>query len=128
MVCPSSLVRHWLNELKRCISNSTYILGISIEDMKSISESSLKSLGGEALLILSYGSLRKHVEVLRKVEFEVFILDEAHCIKNSSTALAQAMFSMRSKRRLALSGTPVQNEVEDMWSIMNFLLPNYLGE
>jgi hypothetical protein len=145
VVCPPSLVRHWLAEVERAVGDPRLLRGVSLDSLLAAGAGAgagggpsrgpgadslaggLASLDGAALLVVSYSHVRQHSAALSRVEFEVIVLDEAHCIKNAASALARALFALDGKRRLALSGTPVQNEVEDLWSIMNFILPGFLG-
>ncbi|KAJ1396712.1 SNF2 family N-terminal domain-containing protein [Ochromonadaceae sp. CCMP2298] len=84
------------------------------------------ALSPSDVLIVSYDRLRGDAS-LQKISWAMLILDEAHVIRNPATLTAQRVFSLRSQSRLALTGTPVQNHVEEVWSLMNFLLPDYLA-
>jgi len=79
------------------------------------------------LVITSYALIRRDADHHRSLEFDTVILDEAQHIKNRQTQNAQAVKSIRSKHRLVLTGTPLENSVLDLWSIFDFLMPGYLG-
>jgi SNF2 family DNA or RNA helicase len=79
------------------------------------------------LVITSYALLRRDAEYYRGLEFDMVVLDEAQHIKNRQTQNAQAVKSIRTKHRLVLTGTPLENSVLDLWSIFDFLMPGYLG-
>ena len=84
-------------------------------------------IAGSDLIITSYALLRRDAERYRGLEFDTMVLDEAQHIKNRQTQNAQAVKSVRSKHRLVLTGTPLENSVLDLWSIFDFLMPGYLG-
>ena len=79
------------------------------------------------LVITSYALLRRDVDRYQAREFGTVILDEAHHIKNPDSQVAQAACALRSRHRFVLTGTPMENSVRDLWSIMRFALPGYLG-
>src|SRR5204862_3741668 len=79
------------------------------------------------LVITSYALIRRDAERYRGLEFDTVVLDEAQHIKNRQTQNAVAVKSIRSKHRLVLTGTPLENSVLDLWSIFDFLMSGYLG-
>ena len=83
--------------------------------------------GDEHLIITTYGTLRQDIAQLREVEFDYVILDEAQAIKNATTASAKAARLLRARHRLALTGTPIENRVDELWSLFEFLNPGMLG-
>ena len=72
------------------------------------------------MVITSYALLRRDIDTLREIKFSTVVLDEAQHIKNPETQNAQAAFALRAKHRFVLTGTPMENSVRDLWSIMNF--------
>src|SRR5207253_5589840 len=86
-----------------------------------------KSIANADVVITSYALLRRDIDSLRDFNFSTAVLDEAQHIKNPETQNAQAAFSLRATHRFVLTGTPMENSVRDLWSIMNFALPGYLG-
>ena len=87
-----------------------------------------KSIADVDMVITSYALLRRDIDTLREINFSTAVLDEAQHIKNPETQNAQAAFALRAKHRFVLTGTPMENSVRDLWSIMNFALPGYLGD
>ena len=79
------------------------------------------------IVVTSYALLRRDAERYRDLEFDVVVLDEAQHIKNRQTQNAQAVKSVKSRHRIVLTGTPMENSVLDLWSIFDFLMPGYLG-
>ena len=76
---------------------------------------------------MSYGTLRNDTEILRKFEFRLMVLDESQAIKNPSSLTARNLLKIPVKKRIALTGTPIENTLADVWSQMNFLNPGLLG-
>jgi len=79
------------------------------------------------LVLTTYGTLRRDAIAFREMEFDYAILDEAQAIKNSDTAAAKAVRLLKARHRLALSGTPIENHLSDLWSLFEFLNPGLLG-
>src|SRR5205085_2110684 len=79
------------------------------------------------VVVTTYGTLRKDVGTLRETEFDYLILDEAQAIKNASSQTAKAARLLRGRHRLALTGTPVENHLGELWSLIEFLNPGFLG-
>ena len=123
VVCPSSLVHNWIAEAERFLPGMEAI-AIEGRGRKEI----LDSHPAADLLVTSYALLRIDLELYREREFEVVVLDEAQHIKNPEAQVSRAAFRLRAKHRFALTGTPIENSVRDLWSIMNFVMPGYLGE
>jgi SNF2 family DNA or RNA helicase len=76
---------------------------------------------------VTYGTLRRDIQALSQVEFDYVVLDEAQAIKNAATVAAKAARLLRSHHRLALSGTPIENHLGELWSLFEFLNPGVLG-
>ncbi len=79
------------------------------------------------LVLTTYGTMRRDAPKLRDIEFDYVILDEAQAIKNAATASAKAARLLRARHRLALSGTPIENHLGELWSLFEFLNPGLLG-
>lgn len=125
IVVPASLASQWMQEISLHFPRGLLSaqLCTSIEHIDLI-----RSNHSTKVWITTYDFLRRNSLAFQSLAFEMVIVDEAHTIRNPATATAQAVHSLRAKSRLALTGTPIQNNVEDVWSVMQFLLPDYLGE
>ncbi len=122
VVCPSSLVFNWVAEAGK-FTPELKVLALHGADRRAL----LGSMMEYDLVVTSYALLRRDAEFYRGVEFDTVVLDEAQHIKNRQTQNAQAVKAIRSKHRLVLTGTPMENSVLDLWSIFDFLMPGYLG-
>ena len=94
---------------------------------RSRGKSFVKKVANQALVISSYALLHRDVELFQDIPWSGLILDEAQNIKNPETKQAKAARSLQAQYRLALTGTPVENNVGDLWSIMEYLNPGFLG-
>ncbi|MFP4165019.1 MAG: SNF2-related protein [Chitinispirillaceae bacterium] len=123
VVAPRSVVYNWIQETYR------FAPSLSIFDYSDSEPSARKNadLASFDLVIITYGTLRRDISVLQNQEFDYVVLDEAQAIKNKATATAKATRLLKSNHRLALSGTPVENYLSDLWSIFEFLNPGMLG-
>src|SRR5437762_1720991 len=123
VVCPTSLVTNRENEaLKFTPELNTLVLEGADRAVR------FKSIADVDIVVTSYALLRRDIDTLRDINFSTAVLDEAQHIKNPETQNAQAAFALRAKHRFVLTGTPMENSVRDLWSIMNFALPGYLGD
>lgn len=121
IVCPSSLMYNWMSEIEKFKIDVDAVCVTGIQDVRKdiIKEN-------HELYITTYDYLRRDVELYMSMEFEYIVLDEAQFIKNPKTKNAQSVKSLKSKHRLALTGTPIENGLSELWSIFDFLLPGYL--
>jgi superfamily II DNA or RNA helicase len=119
VVCPASLVFNWQREVARFAPELRVAAIVGADRHEREPDANL--------LITSYPLLRRDAERYRDQEFAAVILDEAQHIKNPDTQNAQAAFALRARHRFALTGTPIENSVRDLWSLMHFLMPGYLG-
>lgn len=123
VVCPTSLVYNWKSETERF---SQEISTLIIEGTSS-ERSNLIALANDYDLILtSYDLIKRDIEYYKDIEFEYCILDEAQYIKNSTTQNAKSVKLLKSEVRFALTGTPIENSLADLWSIFDFIMPGYL--
>ena len=122
VVCPTSLVTNWENETRKFTPELKTLV---LEGADRAAR--FKSIADVDIVITSYALLRRDIDTLREINFSTAVLDEAQHIKNPETQNAQAAFALRAKHRFVLTGTPMENSVRDLWSIMNFALPGYLG-
>ena len=122
VVCPSSLVHNWIAEARKFVPELEVV---AIDGPKR--KETLARSGEADLLVTSYALLRLDLEHYRDLEFEVVVLDEAQHIKNPEAQVSKAACALPGRHRFALTGTPIENSVKDLWSIMHFVMPGYLG-
>lgn len=121
IIMPSSLLFSWKKEVEKFLGDTPY-LHQGVNRLKTAEE-----LSCQKIIICSYTTLRIDLSIFQQLHYECLILDEAQSIKNSDTQSAQAVFSLKARFRLSLSGTPVENRLEELWSQFHFLIPNLLG-
>ena len=122
IVCPTSLVENWAIEAARFTPNLRVLTVTGTDRHQKWS-----GLHEHDLVVTSYALLRRDIEQYAAQAFSVAILDEAQHIKNKATQNALAAKRLQARHRLVLTGTPIENGVSDFWSIMDFLMPGYLG-
>ncbi len=122
IVCPTSLVENWAEESARFTPSLKVLLMSGAERHKYWDDAKASDL-----VVTSYALIRRDIDQYREIEFSIILLDEAQHIKNHSTQNAVAAKQLRGDHRLVLTGTPIENSVADLWSIMDFLMPGYLG-
>lgn len=122
IIAPKSLLYNWMSEsAKFCPElKSALYLGLSRQKL-------IPSFGKLDLVVMSYGTMRNDVELLRNYRFNCIVLDESQAIKNPSSQTSRALLKLQSRSRVALTGTPIENTLLDIWSQMNFLNPGLLG-
>lgn len=123
VVCPSSLVHNWVAEAEKFVPE---LKAVAIEGPDR--EAVLAENEDADILVTSYALLRRDEAWYREREFDVVILDEAQHIKNPEAQVSKAAHRLQGSHRFALTGTPVENTPEDLWSIYRFALPGYLGK
>ncbi|MBA3440241.1 MAG: DEAD/DEAH box helicase, partial [Pyrinomonadaceae bacterium] len=125
VVCPMSVVGNWQKEAARFTPDLPVMVhhGLTRAKGKDFKKAAEKNV----LVLSSYALLHRDFEFLKEVEWAGVILDEAQNIKNAQTKQAQAARALSADYRVALTGTPVENNVGDLWSIMEFLNPGFLG-
>ncbi|KAJ3331779.1 btaf1 RNA polymerase II, B-TFIID transcription factor-associated, 170kDa [Kappamyces sp. JEL0680] len=124
VVCPSPLTGHWYFEIKKY---APFMDGIIYSGDKSQRMAIRAKMMRHDVIILSYEVLRNEIDYFSQLRFNYCCLDEGHVIKNPSTKLTKAVKMVKAFHRLILSGTPVQNNVIDLWSLFDFLMPGFLG-
>jgi SNF2 family DNA or RNA helicase len=122
IVCPTSLVFNWVNEVKK-FTPKLRVLALHGPNRHS----HFSEVKNSDLVVTSYALIRRDAEKYKEIEFDTVVLDEAQHIKNRQTQNAQAVKAIRAEHRVVLTGTPLENSVLDLWSIFDFLMPGYLG-
>ncbi len=124
VVCPPTLTGHWYYEILKYADQMRPVLytGNARERARL-----LPKLNTFDVVITSYEVVRNDISNLEGINWLYCILDEGHVIKNAKTKLTKAVKSVRAQHRLILSGTPIQNNVLELWSLFDFLMPGFLG-
>ncbi len=122
IVAPTSVVRNWQRELARFAPTLKVAVwhGPDRHNQKD-------QLDSKEVIITSYALLRRDVDFLASLNFDYSVLDEAQHIKNPSSATAKAAKKLGAERRLALTGTPIENRLSEIWSIFDYVSPGLLG-
>jgi non-specific serine/threonine protein kinase len=127
LVAPASLLANWTSEIERFAPGlKTIVAHPSVIPTKELQSIDAARLQDTDLVITSYGSLVR-VPALAEIPWRLAILDEAQAIKNPTTHQSRAVKRLKSKARIALTGTPVENRLGDLWSIFDFINPGLLG-
>lgn len=124
IICPKTLIHNWYNEIQKFTPGMKTLIacGTTAERTRK-----LRNAKEFEIVITSYPLLQKDISVYTEMEFEHCVIDEAQYIKNPSTRTAKCVKAVKSKYRLALTGTPVENSAMDLWSIFDFAMPGFLG-
>ncbi|MDE5833315.1 MAG: DEAD/DEAH box helicase [Desulfovibrio sp.] len=122
IVVPTSVLPNWEREAEKFVPKlkRLIIYGARREGM-------FKEIEKSDLVITTYALLRRDLESMEKYEFNTVILDEAQNIKNPNTITARAVRRINARMRLCLSGTPIENNLFELWSLFEFLMPGFLG-
>lgn len=133
IVCPTSLSGHWVNEFKKyapMIKTLSYTgpphnrCHLRANSDGAAVKRAIKAVD---VVITSYDIARNDVEMLGSLSWNYMVLDEGHIIRNATSKLSRAIKRYHSNHRLILSGTPIQNNVLELWSLFDFLMPGFLG-
>ncbi|MBS1150430.1 MAG: SNF2/helicase domain protein [Myxococcaceae bacterium] len=122
VVAPTSVLANWEREIEKFTPGLTCVTWHG-QDRHEKAE----QLHGVDVVLTSYALIRRDVEELKKVKWRTVVLDEAQNIKNADSATAQACKAIEADTRLALTGTPLENRLTELWSLFDFLMPGFLG-
>ena len=122
VIAPTSVVPNWRAEINRFAPELRVLILNGPERRKYF-----RSIPHADVVLTSYALLQRDIEKLREHTFHLAVLDEAQHIKNPSAKVAQAACKLDASHRLCLSGTPVENHLGELWSLMRFLIPGFLG-
>ncbi|MCI8830280.1 MAG: DEAD/DEAH box helicase family protein [Lachnospiraceae bacterium] len=129
VVCPASLVYNWEHEFQKFAPQlPVCTIAGAAKDREQILEDAAEELerGGRRILITSYDLLRRDIALYEKLSFRFQIIDEAQFIKNAGTQNARAVKKVSAITRFALTGTPIENRLGELWSIFDYLMPGFL--
>lgn len=123
VICPASVLHNWRRETERFTPHMKVLVlqsGAARHNLR-------KQIPQHDIIVTNYALLRRDLEELQKFPFSAVILDEAQFIKNPTAQVTQSVKQLKSDQRLALTGTPLENRLMDLWSITDFIQPGYLG-
>ncbi len=126
IVCPSSLCYNWLYELKRFAPKLKAVVLSGSQGKRGADIALIKEKRDVDAVITSYPLIRRDIDKLSEIPFRFAILDEAQYIKNAQSVGAAAVKQLNAITRFALSGTPMENSISELWSLFDFVLPGYL--
>ena len=125
LICPTSVLNNWRKEARQFTPDLDVMVHHGQDRRKK--KAFVRDASGTALVVTSYGLLQRDIEFLQGVDWAGVVLDEAQNIKNPETKQSRAARALSSDYRFALTGTPVENHVGDLWALMDFLNPGLLG-
>ncbi len=123
ILCPTSLVYNWIMEFDKF---SKDIKTVAISGSKAEREAIMGSLEDYDVIITSYALLRRDASYYDKMNFDICIIDEAQYIKNPTSLNAESVKGIKAKSKFAMTGTPIENSLTELWSIFDFVMPGYL--
>ena len=126
VVAPTTLTYNWLSELGRFAPDLTAMVVSGSAPQRASQIRHVREARDVDVLITSYPLIRQDIDLLAEIDFRFAILDEAQNIKNAGSKAALAVKQLRARTRFALTGTPMENGVGELWSIFDFVLPGYL--
>ncbi len=123
VICPASVLHNWRREAERFTPH----LKVLVLESGAARHNLRKQIPQYDIIVTNYALLRRDLEELQKFAFRAIILDEAQFIKNPAAQVTQSVKQLKAEHRLALTGTPLENRLLDLWSIVDFIQPGYLG-
>ncbi|MBT3394732.1 MAG: DEAD/DEAH box helicase family protein [Waddliaceae bacterium] len=124
VICPTSLLYNWLEEVNKFHPSMKVLIIDGIPEHRKKLLSSIKDYD---LIITSYGLIQKDIDIYKEVNFSYIILDEGQHIKNHNTLNARSVKELSSSHKLILTGTPIENSLDELWSLFDFLMPGLLS-
>lgn len=125
IICPTSLLHNWENEILKFFPNMKYLIIVgNVNERKKL----ISHLNRYDVIITSYSLIRNDIEEYELYDFEAVVLDEANHIKNPNTKISNTVKRINSAYRFVLTGTPVENNLKELWSIFSFVSPQLLGK
>ncbi|HEY0750089.1 MAG TPA: DEAD/DEAH box helicase, partial [Chitinophagaceae bacterium] len=122
VVCPTTLIYNWENEIKKFTPSLEYHIHHGPQRLRNVEE-----MKKHNVIITTYGTLRSDIKTFMQIPFDYVVLDESQAIKNPASKVTKAASLLNAKHRLCMSGTPLQNNTFDIYAQMNFLNPGMLG-
>jgi SNF2 family DNA or RNA helicase len=125
LVCPTSVMGNWQKEVKK-FAPTIKVLEYH-GDKRPKGKAFTEAVNKHDIVITSYALIHRDIKLLKAIEWQIIVLDEAQNVKNSEAKQSQAVRQLETTFRIALTGTPVENRLQELWSILDFLNPGYLG-
>lgn len=123
VVAPASVVPNWRNELMR-FARSLRVTMLNAADDRA---EAVKEAGAGDVVVTTYALLNIQQDELTEKQWNVICLDEAHTIKNPNTKMSKAAMQLQARRKVELTGTPIQNHLSELWNLFQFINPGLLG-
>ncbi|CDS01912.1 related to MOT1-transcriptional accessory protein [Sporisorium scitamineum] len=124
IICPPTLTGHWCHEIKQYANNLRPLLYSGLPAERTRLQAEIPRYDA---VVMSYDVVRNDIAALSQISWNYCILDEGHVIRSAKTKTTKAVKMIRANHRLLLSGTPIQNNVLELWSLFDFLMPGFLG-
>ncbi|GAC99874.1 hypothetical protein PHSY_007477 [Pseudozyma hubeiensis SY62] len=124
IICPPTLTGHWCHEIKQYANNLRPLLYSGLPAERARLQGEIHRYDA---VVMSYDVVRNDIAALSQISWNYCILDEGHIIRSAKTKTTKAVKLIRANHRLLLSGTPIQNNVLELWSLFDFLMPGFLG-
>lgn len=124
IICPTSLVFNWLEEIKRFAPNLKTLVVYGTQQDRANKISTAQEYD---IILTSYPLLRRDIDLYEEIQFDTCVLDEAQYIKNRQSLNANATKRIKASVRFALTGTPIENNLAELWSIFDFILPDFFS-
>lgn len=124
IVCPTTLLLNWQEEIKKF---APWLKVSIVMGSQSERKAAVDNRGDADVIITSYDLIRRDVELYEGITFDYAVADEAQNIKNPDTKNARAVKKLNARHKFALTGTPVENHLGELWSIFDFVMPGFLG-
>jgi len=125
IVTPSALTLNWFAEIQKFYPNRFNVL--IVDGSKQERHKKLHNINNHDIIITSYHMLGSDLELYKNTQFLFFIIDEAQHIKNKKAKRSKSVKSIQAHTRIAVSGTPLENNISELWSIFDFIMPEFLG-
>jgi SWI/SNF-related matrix-associated actin-dependent regulator of chromatin subfamily A member 5 len=124
IIVPKITLYNWENELKRWLPSARVFMFYGTREERDKMKAKDLKEGKFDVIVTTYDIVRKESYAMSKLNYDLMVIDEAHNIKNSKSVLSQVLRKLHSKHRLLLTGTPLQNNLQELWSLLNFIMPN----
>jgi len=125
IICPTSILGNWFREIQRFAPSLTTM--IHHGSKRTLDERFFGNASNYDLVITTYNLAQRDFDVLSQVDWSTIVIDEAQNVKNPSTKQSRKIKKLKCEYRIALTGTPIENRLSELWSILDFLNPGYLG-